>query len=513
MKLKSLALFQALMLVVLAHAAKAQPLKYHFQDLVDEEAQIDIDLTLAATSLDSSRKDISHGFCPRAEQNLISSYANVELGKIEVPTLRDKVPYVEPNGWGYSTGRRDKLKLALNNHLARADDMEITLDTYRRDVFERQCPDHPALLAFLQGLDATEGTNRIAFLTRIKDRGGNVTPRTIQDALQSAGVAPIPIPSNDRSGNERTTVPSTSIKDIINKLNTNPDDPEAIANLLTQLQSGPNGLSRNHAQQAIDAYKSGDIRKLIALLQADPDNKTLAELLRQALINAGMSKEDADKFVEAVRRGDRRAANEIADQYPGKTQFQVPPSGGPEPGSGSKTPTGPGPGAELVIGRPPPPHTKFVDENGNVIDEHDLEDEQGNLKKRTVRTRYSDHKDGQIESEVVFDLAFQPVEAGVARVAKVEEPNSQVDWLFTITQSNTEKAGAGFTSTFELVNEGKTANAEFKVTAWEGPDGRVQSSDKKFDFKFPKPGDYNIKVYGTTKYNSKFTIPLDGIKF
>jgi hypothetical protein len=89
------------------------------------------------------------------------------------------------------------------------------------------------------------------------------------------------------------------------------------------------------------------------------------------------------------------------------------------------------------------------------------------------------------------------------------KPADEIDWVFSIKPGDEQPtADGGKKVTYELVND-DPANADFEITAWEGPDGKTPSSERKFTVTFPKPGEYTVKVYGqTSKYHHDFVIPL-----
>jgi hypothetical protein len=140
-------------------------------------------------------------------------------------------------------------------------------------------------------------------------------------------------------------------------------------------------------------------------------------------------------------------------------------------------------------------------------------DAQGNLKSKRVRYTYTDYAGGHIDKEVVLKANTAPGANGAVSFTATEEEGSRIDWLLLIKENDRKPAGQGFTVTYQLVNEGTPSDAEFEVTAWEGPGGRRETSDKQFTVTFPQPGDYEAKVYGhTRKYDNKFTISLP-VKF
>lgn len=140
-------------------------------------------------------------------------------------------------------------------------------------------------------------------------------------------------------------------------------------------------------------------------------------------------------------------------------------------------------------------------------------DAQGNLKSKRVRYTYTDYAGGHIDKEVVLKANTAPGANGAVSFTATEEEGSRIDWLLLIKENDRKPTGQGFTVTYQLVNEGTPSDAEFEVTAWEGPGGRRETSDKQFTVTFPQPGDYEAKVYGhTRKYDNKFTISLP-VKF
>lgn len=169
-------------------------------------------------------------------------------------------------------------------------------------------------------------------------------------------------------------------------------------------------------------------------------------------------------------------------------------------------------GSDSGAGSGPSPSvsSKFVDSSGKSIQlEKDWFDAQGNLRAKRVRMTYTDFDGGRINSEVVLNSNAQKRPDGSFAVAPAEEEGSKIEWALIINASDRKPAGQGFSVTCQLLNEGTPKDAEFEVTAWEGPDGRKETSDKQFAVTFPKPGTYEIKAYGRTlKYDNKFTISL-----
>jgi hypothetical protein len=89
-------------------------------------------------------------------------------------------------------------------------------------------------------------------------------------------------------------------------------------------------------------------------------------------------------------------------------------------------------------------------------------------------------------------------------VSTNEQAGSKIEWILSIKSTQPDPSGP---VTYELVNDGTPADAEFSVTSWEGPDGEKSVTDRKFTFTPPKTGGYTVKAHGrTTKYGSKFTI-------
>ena len=269
---------------------------------------------------------------------------------------------------------------------------------------------------------------------------------------------------------------TTSATDPLAGFFSNPNNPSAMDAAKQALQSTPSdALSPEEAQQALEFYKSGNIPGLAALVQRHPGNEYLRQLLSKALINAGLTPADAANYVNAARNHDSGAMAQIAAKYPA---IQPQASG-----------------------------TRYVTPSGGEFDIRPFLGEDGKLKPKTVVAKYTDIKFGQIDSEVIVDADYKTLEPGTVAVQTTEEPGSRIDWRFTIKQIKSAPAGQGFTVTFQLVNDGTPADAAFAVTAWEGPDGRKDSTDNQITVMFPKPGSYVIKASGsTTKYGSKFTI-------
>ncbi len=133
----------------------------------------------------------------------------------------------------------------------------------------------------------------------------------------------------------------------------------------------------------------------------------------------------------------------------------------------------------------------------------------GRLKPDVVKTKYSDHQGGQITSETRFSVKLEKG-SGPRDWVLNENPMDTVDWQFVVRPVGEQKKVAdGFQATYELVNDTATP-AEFEVTGWEGPDGKVYpTSERQFTFTFARPDQQTIKVNGITKkYCSKFAISL-----
>jgi hypothetical protein len=193
--------------------------------------------------------------------------------------------------------------------------------------------------------------------------------------------------------------------------------------------------------------------------------------------------------------------------------------GNPIGGDGPGGPSAPGgPGAPPGAGGPGGPAPKAGDtifiggKPASGTDIRELFDENGNLKKKFLKVTYTDAKGGHIDTEVMLKNEPQKRPDGGWDIAQSGEDGTKISWLLGIKESNRTPAGLGFTATYQLINEGTPADAQFDVTAWEGPGGRKDSADTSFTVTLPNPGHYEIKVYGQTKqYGSPFTItvPVD----
>jgi hypothetical protein len=312
----------------------------------------------------------------------------------------------------------------------------------------------------------------------LKQIGGSGNPQ-IEDptAPGGGGIPPPPI----------VVTPSAPPQTLVNDFFSQPDSAaasNAVSNALTQ---APCPLSPEEAQQAIQAAKKGDIPALVALYQKHPCNDVLKEMVRHVLIKDGrMPPADVDAYLKALTNQDDPARNGFESKYP----FL-------KPGGGTVTPANTDAGT-----------TDYVTPTGDKFDIRPfLDPNTGKLMPKTVIAHYADLIGRQIDSEVIVDADYKTVKPGTVAVHTTEEPGSKIDWRFTIKQTKSAPAGQGFTVTFQLVNDGTPADAAFAATDWEGPDGKKPSTDTQFTVTFPRPGDYVVKVYGTTtKYGSKFTI-------
>ena len=144
-----------------------------------------------------------------------------------------------------------------------------------------------------------------------------------------------------------------------------------------------------------------------------------------------------------------------------------------------------------TTGRWSDPSGKQVAVAGSEFDERVI-NENGQSKQIKIRTKYQGSKqEGKIDSEEVIK----------------DGKSEKIKWAFLINQTE-EKQGEGYKISFELVNTGTPANAAFSVTAWSVPEGveKKESNGNQLTAVFPKPGKYDIKVNGKTKYDSSFTI-------
>jgi hypothetical protein len=283
--------------------------------------------------------------------------------------------------------------------------------------------------------------------------------------------------------------PPSSIQKIVGDFSSNPNSPSAVDSLKSALiNSASDPLSPDEAEQAIAAFRSGNIPALRDLLKKHPGNQCLAELMSQALQKAGASPQDAADYASAVRNNNSDKIQQIEAKYPGNPAFKQ-----PEP-----------PVLEDPSTFTLPPGAKLVGADGRVFDYTELLDPQGRLKKHFKRAAYIGAKGGQIDSEIELNCSYKESSPGSFVAITNELPETKIDWLFSIKPSLPDPSG---TVTYELVND-DPAKAEFTVTSWEGPDGEKKMADLKFTVP-PKPGHYDIKVHGlTTKYKSPFTIVL-----
>jgi hypothetical protein len=308
---------------------------------------------------------------------------------------------------------------------------------------------------------------------------------------------------------------ATSVSSFVN----NPHDSAAADAVLQALtHSAVDPMTREDAQRALDAAANGDWKTLKELLQKYPNNPVLQDLIAKLLQKNGLKPEDAERLMQAWRSGDPTLiANTVAglaNAYPGNPLFQpggalnnpdTNPGGYTRPSvSTSNVPT---PRGGDVYDKPVTPGTVIRGGGGSVIDEREWLDEQGRIKKQTLRAVYTDFKGGQIESEKLFDSNAQRGTDGSITINPAEVPGKGIEWYFSVKETSRTPVGDGFTITFQLVNGGTPPDAQFDVTGWEGPDGKKDSTQTQFTMTFPKPGKYEVKAYGQTRtYHSVFTI-------
>jgi hypothetical protein len=131
----------------------------------------------------------------------------------------------------------------------------------------------------------------------------------------------------------------------------------------------------------------------------------------------------------------------------------------------------------------------------------------GAIKDKMLRATYTDVTGGRIDTEAWLKNDAQRRADGGLDITSTEQDDTRVSWLLSIKEAARQPAGAGFTATYNLINEGAPPDAEFQVTAWEGPGGKKSTSDTSFSVTFPQSGTYDIKAYGRTrKYDNPFVI-------
>jgi hypothetical protein len=287
---------------------------------------------------------------------------------------------------------------------------------------------------------------------------------------------------------------------------TNPDAADAF---LQALQSAPlDPMSEADAKAYKAAYDARDLATLLSFFLAHLRNAAVADSIEKLLQTGpgALSPAEAKRMVEAFASGDQaaisRTAADIGSTHPNNPFFKP---GGALSSSALNSFGGPSGGA--VFDRPRKGDTINASP-GQIFDEREWFDEQGRLKKKILRAGYTDFKGGQIFSEKILTSNPKKEADGSFTVTQTEEPSSGIDWLFTIKETKRAAVGQGWTVSFQLVND-DPGKAAFEVSAWEGPDGKKESSNREFTVTFPTPGKYTVKAYGKTgKYHSDFVITL-----
>jgi hypothetical protein len=230
-----------------------------------EVDQIRVDLALATNALENCKEDLSNGYCGTAEQNLIFSYANVELGKAEIPQMRDRVKLVEPRFLHTAQGEKDVLLDLLTQYNSWADKIETNVTGFIPN-FEKICPAHPVLDAFQKALAAAQGTNRILLLQGILNAPtGNITPDVFWRLVPFRP---------DQPGND-----NPAHWELI--IHQHPGDIEAA------LQPTTEPIIPEEAAEAVQGLSAWNCDKLRSLHDKYPDNPILLNMLNACLKHSG----------------------------------------------------------------------------------------------------------------------------------------------------------------------------------------------------------------------------------
>ncbi len=277
-------------------------------------------------------------------------------------------------------------------------------------------------------------------------------------------------------------------------INGDADAQSALYNALVQ-----SGLSPEDAHAAVDAAAKGDLATILRLLHKYPDNKYLQALVNR-LSESGddpLTPEETKQLIKAAQDGDLDTIRHILQNHPNHrgandpdlndqdffTDNYQPHRHGHQGGSGNNSND----------------QGDNLNNGGNSGNGGDISAPWSEEEKRDGRkdAHYLDFVGGHIGTEKLF---IWPDKV---------KPADEIDWVFSIKPGDEQPtADGGKKVTYELVND-DPANADFEITAWEGPDGKTPSSERKFTVTFPKPGEYTVKVYGqTSKYHHDFVIPL-----
>ena len=170
-------------------------------------------------------------------------------------------------------------------------------------------------------------------------------------------------------------------------------------------------------------------------------------------------------------------------------------------------------GVGLVVGlaAQPTQNAQLFSTTGTPLNQRDYFNARGDFNLVNLKAAYSDYKGGNLRMETLGYNYYEKVSTGRFTVDSAK--SAAIQWQFAIQQFDRQPSGSGYLSTFKLVNSGDPKDAEFAVTAWEGPDGRIETADREITLNFPKSGSYKIKVFGTTeKFKHDFVI-TDSVSF
>lgn len=311
-----------LALLATARVSCAQDANTIPYDQLQREVQVIVtDIKLGTNALGNSQHDVYQLDCGRADRELVFASVNLELARVEIPNLRDRLTRVEPNMFGGIQGRINKLQSDLNAADTSVSGSEVDLDAFAQH-FVTACPDHPMWDSFLQGKSSLMGSAGYKdFLNKIAQQGeSGFTAQTISSAAASAGAG------GAGSGGGNLTPDGNNASDsATTAFLANPSDPAAKAALASALASGPDPLSPDEVNTVLTALQNKDLPTLLAMLGKHPQNKALRDAIATLMASMGKSPAEIDQAIKAATAGGAGAGSGASS---GGTPDATPPAAG-----------------------------------------------------------------------------------------------------------------------------------------------------------------------------------------
>jgi hypothetical protein len=287
------------------------------------------------------------------------------------------------------------------------------------------------------------------------------------------------------------------------------ENPALSPELQRLLQSCRDGLTADEAARAAKAFYAGDLKTLLDLLKAHPDNPVLKEMVARLLRDLGLSPDDAVDFIGCWDRNDSGGLKRLAEKYPNALPLQELAGSGATPATSPPRPpqsAAPAP----VAGAKPKATDSYVTPDGKPVDQHILKrffNEDGSAKEGAVDVDYIGREGGQINYEQKVLFKFTRTDNPNVWVPE-EVKGERIDWALQIREVERSKDGQTWHVTYKVQNLNGGA-AAFALTKWvlTDPTGQSKSATgDQFKADITTAGTYTVEAHGQTGWGSRFII-------